>query len=264
MRKIRFTLMATLVTMGLLLVASMPYLEMTQGRTLAPPPQGGCDIFVTSVSGDLGAFTVSGSGTNNLMVAAPINGMASMVVGSSTNAVVVIDPFVPGTTQPISVTASAIDPNQPASFSLTATDTVGHTITIQAALHCPAPPHGCTRTQGYWKNHANNWPVQSLTLGTVAYTKAALISILREPVRGNGLVSLAHQLIAAKLNAASGASVPPDVASAIAAADSLIGPRVVPPVGNGYLSPSSTSSLTTTLDNYNNGLAPGGPPHCDD
>src|SRR5258705_5036 len=58
----------------------------------------------------------------------------------------------------------------------------------------------CTYTQGYWKNHPNAWPVTSLTLGTVNYTKAQLIQILEEDVNGNGLISLAHQLIAALLN----------------------------------------------------------------
>src|SRR5688572_23676843 len=61
---------------------------------------------------------------------------------------------------------------------------------------------GCTLTQGYWKNHPEAWPVASLELGSVTYSKAQLLSIFRTPVSGNGLVSLAHQLIAAKLNVA--------------------------------------------------------------
>ena len=60
----------------------------------------------------------------------------------------------------------------------------------------------CTLTQGYWKNHPNAWPVSSLKLGTVTYTKDQAIAILKTPVKGNGLVQLAHQLIAAKLNVA--------------------------------------------------------------
>jgi len=162
----------------------------------------------------------------------------------------------------VTISASAINPNLPSTFVVSVSNTC-HTITINATVHCPAPPVGCTFTQGYWKNHPENWPVSSLTLGTVTYTKAQLISNLKTPVGGNGLISLAHQLIAAKLNQAGGASVPPDVASAIAAADALIGGLVVPPVGSGFLSPSATDSLTNTLDTYNNGLAAGGPSHCD-
>src|SRR6187551_989910 len=63
----------------------------------------------------------------------------------------------------------------------------------------------CTYTQGYWKNHPDAWPVASLKLGTVTYTKVELIAIFKTPVKGNGLIQLAHQLIAAKLNVAAGA-----------------------------------------------------------
>jgi hypothetical protein len=124
----------------------------------------------------------------------------------------------------------------------------------------PPPGPGCTLTQGYWKNHAAAWPVSSLKLGTVTYTKAQLIAILETPVRGNGLVSLAHQLIAAKLNVAKGAS-PRAVAAAISLADAMIGSRVIPPVGGGSLSTSATGLLTEVLDAYNNGKI--GPGHCD-
>ena len=123
---------------------------------------------------------------------------------------------------------------------------------------------GCTYTQGYWKNHPEAWPITTLDLGTVSYTKTELLSIFDQPVVGNGLVSLAHQLIAAKLNAANGAFVPTGVATAIADADTLIDGLVVPPVGTGYLAPSATSALTTILDTYNKGEYPDGPPHCDD
>jgi hypothetical protein len=123
---------------------------------------------------------------------------------------------------------------------------------------------GCTYTQGYWKNHggtgpqANAWPVSSLKLGTVTYTQAQLLSMFG-PVKGNGLISLADQLIAAKLNVANGAS-DPTIGGIISSADALIGGLLVPPVGSGYLSPSSTSSLVTALDNWNSGIT--GPGHC--
>lgn len=121
----------------------------------------------------------------------------------------------------------------------------------------------CTYTQGFWKNHgagacqsgnnANVWPVASLTLGSVNYTAAQLCAIFNQPAQGNGLISLAHQLIAAKLNVAQGAVAPAAVAQAIADADALIGSLVVPPGGSGYLAPSATSGLTNTLDQFNNG-----------
>src|SRR6185436_1078878 len=80
----------------------------------------------------------------------------------------------------------------------------------------------CTYTVGYWKNHPEAWaPVTGLTLGSVFYTNAQLLQILNQPVAGNGLISLAHQLIAAKLNIAHGAD-PTVVAITIAAADAQI------------------------------------------
>lgn len=117
----------------------------------------------------------------------------------------------------------------------------------------------CTYTQGYWKTHDTAWPVFSLTLGTVNYNQAQLLSILGQPTGGNGLVSLAKQLIAAKLNIQNGADGS-TIAATILAADALIGGLVIPPVGAGFLNPSSTSALTQALDDYNNGIT--GPGHC--
>ena len=133
-------------------------------------------------------------------------------------------------------------------FSLNA---AGSTVQVQ----------NCTFTQGYWKNHPEAWPVLNLTLGTVNYTQAQLLQILNQPVSGNGLVSLAHQLIAAKLNIANGADGTV-INSTIAAADAQIGPLVIPPIGAGFLSPASTSAKTQTLDDWNNGIT--GPGHCAD
>jgi len=54
--------------------------------------------------------------------------------------------------------------------------------------------------QGYWKNHPEKWPTQSLRLGSILYTKTQLINILKTPVHGDATYTLAYQLIAAKLN----------------------------------------------------------------
>jgi hypothetical protein len=136
--------------------------------------------------------------------------------------------------------------------------------------YCYEKPKGCTYTQGYWKTHGpagcargnnmNEWPVTTLMLGSRTYTDAELCAILNTPVQGNGLINLAHQLIAAKLNVANGASGS-SINSSITAADALIGSLVIPPVGSGYLAPRATSALVTALSNYNEGIT--GPGHCD-
>jgi hypothetical protein len=119
----------------------------------------------------------------------------------------------------------------------------------------------CTFTLGYWKTHPGAWTVTNLTIGTVNYTAAQLQAILNEPANGNGLLILAHQLIAAKLNILNGADGS-TVAATIANADAMIGALVPPPVGSDTLLPSDVSALATTLDNFNMGLI--GPGHCGD
>jgi hypothetical protein len=79
-----------------------------------------------------------------------------------------------------------------------------------------------------------------------------LQSILETEVRINGLVSVAHQEIAAKLNIASGADGS-CIAQTLADLDALIGDLVVPPVGDGFLSTRVTSPYVETLTQYNEG-----------
>jgi len=123
----------------------------------------------------------------------------------------------------------------------------------------------CNYSQGYWKTHgpvpmgnnSNEWPVTSLMLGGVSYTDLQLLAIFNTPAKGNGLVAMAHQLIAAKLNVAkNGGAATPDMV----AADAMIGSLVVPPVGAGSLPASQTGTLTEALAVYNEGGS--GPGHC--
>jgi hypothetical protein len=127
-------------------------------------------------------------------------------------------------------------------------------------LACEPEGIDCTYTQGYWKNHLDAWPVEELALGDRRYAKAELVAIFHRPARGNGLVALAHQLAAAKLNIAQGAN-PAAIAATLDAATQLIGLRVVPPVGDGYLAPRETSALVEMLARFNEGKI--GPGHCD-
>jgi uncharacterized repeat protein (TIGR01451 family) len=146
------------------------------------------------------------------------------------------------------------------------TVTASASISVTCAPPPPPPGDGCTLTQGFWKNHyPEAWPAgvlaNGMMLGTVSYTAAQLVDIFDRPVQGNGLVSLAHQLIAAKLNIASGAN-PGAIQSDMDAADAMIGGLVVPPIGSGNIHPSNTGALTDALDDFNNGVT--GPGHCDD
>jgi len=117
-------------------------------------------------------------------------------------------------------------------------------------------PGDCTLTQGYWKNHADAWPVASLTIGTNTYSKDELLVILKTPVKGNGLISLSHQLIAAKLNVAAGATSS-SISDAIAQADALIGSLKL---GTDSLTTAEVAALVDKLTQFNEGAI--GPGHC--
>lgn len=159
----------------------------------------------------------------------------------------------PSATTTPSVTPSAT-PTASVTPSPTPTPTASATPTVTPSV-TPTPsatPAGCVFGFGYWKNHPQAWPVTELQLGNVTYTQDQLLSIMHQPVRGNGLVSLAHHLITAKLNVANG-SDPSCIQQTIADADALIGDLVVPPVGDGYLAPRDVNALKDVLEEYNEG-----------
>jgi hypothetical protein len=94
--------------------------------------------------------------------------------------------------------------------------------------------------------------VTELQLGNVTYTQDQLLAILRSPVRGNGLLILAKQEIAAKLNIANGADGS-CILQTLADADALIGDLVIPPIGNGHLRTRDVSPIAGILASYNAG-----------
>jgi len=120
----------------------------------------------------------------------------------------------------------------------------------------------CTLTQGGYKNHfssqVTNLPTGGLFLGGTFYTNSELLQILQNnAVGGNGLISLAHQLITAMLNQFYGAVPTAAQAQAITDANALIasiqpaGTKVIPPIGTGFLAPAVTSATESILDQFN-------------
>ena len=112
-----------------------------------------------------------------------------------------------------------------------------------------APPG--TGTIGYWKNHPEAWPVDSIELGGVVYTRDQAIALMKQPVRGDITIALVAQLIAAKLNVLVG-NDGSCVADTIVAADAYL---VAHPLGSKPkgADKSTGEALKTTLDEYNNG-----------
>lgn len=117
--------------------------------------------------------------------------------------------------------------------------------------------HSCPLTQGFYKNHPA--AVAPVLVGSTTMSRSQLITILQTPPRGDATLILAHQLIAAEENVASGSvdfgQVTVAVNNAISAANALLTQY---PVGS-HLDPSSAAgqqavSLANFLDQFNNGV----------
>jgi hypothetical protein len=235
------------------------------GDTTTSTPEAGM-IKVCKVGNVNGTFTISNisGGAPPTLISSPFTVATTVcrVVATDTSVAPTLAALVAVTETSAGLVSATIQPQGgvPAPYLGTAQVNAIHgaTITFNNFVAPPPPPVPCTFTQGYWKNHPDAWKVTSLKLGSVTYTKAQLLDILDTPPKGNGLISLAHQLIAAKLNGATSATAV--IGPTIAAADALIDGKVVPPVGSGFLDPSVTDALTTALDNWNSGIT--GPGEC--
>jgi hypothetical protein len=207
----------------------------------------GGNVILTSEAGGLLADTslVTFNGTNYVQTS-----FGPRVPGTNEGASFV-DCDVP-TPTPTPSPSATFTPTPTATATVTPTPTVTATITPTPT---PTPAGVCPLTQGYWKNHPNAWPVNSLMLGSQTYTQAELLQILNTPSGGDASIILAKQLIAAKLNTAAGADATP-ISSTITHADSLLSGfsgklpyHVAPSSSIGQMMVSDAN----TLDNYNNG-----------
>jgi hypothetical protein len=189
---------------------------------------------------------------------APATGGQSYILqscGTPTPTPTVTPSVTPTPTATPSVTPSAtpsVTPTVTPSPTPTATPSATPTATATPSATPTATPGVCVFGQGYWKNHPEAWPVTELQLGNVTYTQEQLLAILREPVRGNGILILAKQEIAAKLNIANGADGS-CIQQTLADADALIGDLVIPPIGDGYLRPRDVQPTAGILGDYNEG-----------
>lgn len=117
----------------------------------------------------------------------------------------------------------------------------------------PPPPSCGTGTPGYWKRHPEAWPVDSIMVGNVLYTKAQAIARLR-PSRGDKSVTMFRALVAAKLNLLNGTDGS-CIVDDVTAGDAWL---AVYPAGSRVHARSAAwrmgSPIATNLDRYNNGL----------
>jgi hypothetical protein len=114
-----------------------------------------------------------------------------------------------------------------------------------------------TGTPGYWKNHPDAWPVTSIVVGGVTYTKAQAIAWLGN-VSKDRTTAMFASLVPAMLNAIIGNDVScVNVAIADANAWLEAPPIGYGPVGSGVSGGSAAwqigDPIHNTLDAYNNG-----------
>ena len=121
----------------------------------------------------------------------------------------------------------------------------------------PPPPSGQpapgTGTPGYWKNHPEAWPTQTITIGGVTYTKDQAIAWLSK-VGKDKTTTMFSSLVPAILNVMVG-NDGSCVNSTIAQAQAWM--ATYGPVGSGVSASSQAwvigEPLHIQMDNYNNG-----------
>jgi hypothetical protein len=114
-------------------------------------------------------------------------------------------------------------------------------------------PQPGTGTPGYWKNHSAAWPVQSITVGGITYSKAQAIALLGK-VGKDKSITMFSSLVPAMLNVMVG-NDDSCVSSTIAAANLWMAAH---PAGSGVAGGSVAWAegelLHIQMDSYNNGL----------
>jgi hypothetical protein len=114
--------------------------------------------------------------------------------------------------------------------------------------------YGCSpHSQGYWQNHQDDWPVNSITIGGITYTKEDAITLMKMPGSGDKTYDMFQHLVAAKLNIFMGCD-PSCIDEVILDADAWM---AIHPVGSGVNANSPAwddgEPLKDMLADYNNG-----------
>ncbi len=122
----------------------------------------------------------------------------------------------------------------------------GETTRVTFHYCCPEP-----HTIGYWKNHPEEWPVDSLEIGGVTYAQEELLDILWSAKAKDATSMLAAQLIAAKLNVLNGVDST-DISETINDSDEFLS---LHPLGSNPKGEDRRYALQLKdlLDQFNNG-----------
>lgn len=133
---------------------------------------------------------------------------------------------------------------------------------------CGLSSNACPLSQGYWKTHPAAWPVdglgnpQQISIGGHLYLQTELLTAMSLPVRGNAVLILAKQVIAAKLNILNGSN-PGVISGEMASADALLTGVLIglDVIRTNTAVGQEMTALAATLDKYNNRFLT---PDCED
>ena len=181
-------------------VAKVTFLvQSSVGNTLLPAKENGIttDIFDSAATAGHPPATPTATATHTPVT--PTSTLTPVTPGPTNT------PVTPGPTNTPVTPGPTNTPVTPAPSSTPGTPSATGTPVTPSPTVVPTTTACLERTQGYWRNHPDSWPVDVLSLGLHGYTKNDLLAILKTPAGGDASLTLAHQLIAAKLNVAVGA-----------------------------------------------------------
>jgi hypothetical protein len=124
---------------------------------------------------------------------------------------------------------------------------------------------GCTYSQGYWGSKPGVvWPSTYTRTATFFQSGQTWQEVMDTAVNvSQGYYQLAHQYIAAVLNKANDAPVPTGVQDTLDLASAWLGANG-PGACTAHGSCGTQKDWAKVLDDYNQGVYPGGPAHCTD
>jgi hypothetical protein len=126
-----------------------------------------------------------------------------------------------------------------------------------ACGNCDDPGVG---SPGYWMNHPEAWPVDSIQIGNDGFTKAEAIALMKAPTKKDKTHTMFQALVAARLNLLIGNRCFCSPANPFALVGEAQDWFQHYPVGSGILASSEAwqyshgESIYWRLDAYNNGL----------
>jgi hypothetical protein len=235
-------------------------------QTVAPCNSGGtCGIVFTDTNGngilDVGEAPLAGvtvtecglcNGTDSVSTTTDLNGVFQFPFDSSLPSTFSIYVMIPTGTQPSPPGPDNVGVSNGAGFSVSNVVTNGSNTNNFGFVPTLVAQPG-TGTPGYWKNHPEAWPVGSITVGGVTYTKAQAIAWLNKTGKDK-TVTMFQSLVSAMLNVMIG-NDGSCINAAIAQGNAWLATY---PLGSNVAGGSAAwaagDPIHNTLDAYDNGL----------